>query len=323
MAGDPDIELIHVPCSTCGADDCTLFATGQDHEYSVSAQAFSMVTCNSCGHLYLNPRPADHELARIHPDTYYAYANDKGSNEGRLLSKLRAWRLRRMLRPIVHRILGPRPLRILDVGCSDGRMLSHLRSAIEAEGGRVETVGVEMSSTAAALARGRGHEVHAQRFEEATLSRASFDLVCSFHVLPHVSDPQAFLQALVAVTKPGGFLLLDTMNTDTLDFQLLGKSGHWGGYHFPRHWNLYNAQTLAQLAQRCGLEVLEVTYIANPILWMLSLHSLLGARAFSPSRLLKGGLGSTLPQIFFTLVEHGLKLTTGKTACQRVLMRRR
>jgi hypothetical protein len=38
-----------------------------------------------------------------------------------------------------------------------------------------------------------------------------------------------------------------TDNTDALDFKIF-KGGYWGGYHFPRHWNLFNRKSLTKLA---------------------------------------------------------------------------
>ncbi len=55
----------------------------------------------------------------------------------------------------------------------------------------------------------------------------------------------------------------------------LFKSRHWGGYHFPRHFNLFNRRALASLAQKCGYEVDAIRTIVSPVNWTYSLRNAL------------------------------------------------
>ncbi len=51
----------------------------------------------------------------------------------------------------------------------------------------------------------------------------SVDVVVFLHVIEHVPDPLATLQAIFRVLKPGGHLVLETPRYDSLMFKLLGK----------------------------------------------------------------------------------------------------
>ena len=63
---------------------------------------------------------------------------------------------------------------------------------------------------------------------------------------------------------------------DSADARRLTR--HWGGNHFPRHWTLYDAETLRAVARDVGLEPERVEYQPNPIFWVWSLHSWLTTR---------------------------------------------
>jgi len=65
-----------------------------------------------------------------------------------------------------------------------------------------------------------------------------------------------------------------TDNTDSLDFGLF-KRGYWGGYHFPRHLNLFNKSSLTKLALKTGLLVEGLTTIVSPVNWVYSIHNAL------------------------------------------------
>ena len=47
-------------------------------------------------------------------------------------------------------------------------------------------------------------------------------------------------------------MLVVTDNTGSLDFRI-ARRRHWGGYHFPRHWYLFDAPSLRLLAGAAGL----------------------------------------------------------------------
>ncbi|GAA6024061.1 hypothetical protein JCM11491_001619 [Sporobolomyces phaffii] len=52
--------------------------------------------------------------------------------------------------------------------------------------------------------------------EDLVVAGHEFDVVCAMEVIEHVSDPRAFLECLMRLTKPGGYLLLSTINRTPL-----------------------------------------------------------------------------------------------------------
>jgi 2-polyprenyl-3-methyl-5-hydroxy-6-metoxy-1,4-benzoquinol methylase len=342
-AGAPTVQLQHVRCSLCDADDAELIGRGTDHEYHSAPDTFRMVRCRRCTQVYLDPRPDAGSLDAIYPASYYAYELTKKRRAARKssdswLASFMSQRAEERLQTYTARVRRPsrRSYRILDIGCGDGAPLTVWRRALERGDGRsdepaeVESCGVEMNAEAAEIARASGHRVFTARVEDAALEEGSFDLVYSSHVIAHVENPLSFLAGARRAVRPDGLVLIDTPNVDTIDFRLFGR-GAWGAYHFPRHFSLYDAHTITALAGKAGLEVVEIAYEPSAIFWVWTMHALLEPRAASLA-------GKLFPPVDiytraspwnvalltgFTLLDRTIIGATGKGAQMRVLMRPR
>src|SRR5205085_2280796 len=104
---------------------------------------------------------------------------------------------------------------------------------------KAETYGVEINEIAVNKAKEKGHTVYLSRFEDLDLPRNFFDVVISIHVIEHVERPDLFLEKCGEIAGENGVVYIETPNTDCLDFKLF-KKRHWGGYHPPRHWYLFD-----------------------------------------------------------------------------------
>jgi 2-polyprenyl-3-methyl-5-hydroxy-6-metoxy-1,4-benzoquinol methylase len=321
-----------VSCNNCGSSKHRPVGEGRDHEYPRTTDTtFRFVRCH-CGLVYLNPRPATAALDTIYPPAYYAYQiverrSKATSGSGTLLGRYMDAQAVQRLRPYARLVKGPRPHRILDIGCGDGTVLNQWRRAWD---GAVETHGVEMNEHAARIASALGHVVIPKRIEDAALPGGSFDVVFSFHVIEHVEDPTSFMRAIAGTLKDDGYLLIDTPNVDTVDFRLFGKH-HWGAYHFPRHWNLYDPTTFRALAEKTGFEVVRIEYMPSAVFWVWTMHSMLFDRSrrladalFPPVNIFLGGSPWiwSLLGAFTALDLVNLRLT-GRTANMRLLLRKK
>lgn len=311
----PDLGLVleSVSCCLCGAGDASPVGVGEDFEYRTSPDSFLAVRCNRCGLVYLDPRPAPSELARIYPDSYHAFAFD-ASHFGLTYRVRRRLEARRMLSAA--RGLPP-DARIVDVGCGDGFHLDLLRD-YGPPGWRLE--GVDLDPRAAARARQQGLAVHLGELAAAPIEPSSVDLALCIQTVEHVADPPGLLADIRRVLRPGGRLLIVTDNTGSLDFTL-AKSRHWGGYHFPRHWNLFHRPSLERLAAKAGLDVVQLTTMISPVNWTYSVRNLLddwGAPRFWVERF---SLASPVALAVFTAFD-ALHRAIGRGALLRALVRR-
>jgi len=262
-----DIKLTSVKCCICESSNATVIGKGQDFEYHTSRQTFSMMRCNSCGLIYLNPRPAMSEFKKIYPPTYHAY-NFSENNFGlsyKVRSQIETWRLLNDCHNL------PNDAKILDVGCGDGFHLSLLARS----GKKTWSLeGVDIDQHAIDAAALKGLIVHLGTLEEVDLPEESYDLVFMIMTIEHVERPDKTVCSIKRLLKKGGRLVIVTDNTNSLDFTFF-KERHWGGYHFPRHWNLFSCGSLKRLAEKTGLEVMSLKTIISPVNWVYSIHNAL------------------------------------------------
>jgi len=110
-------------------------------------------------------------------------------------------------------------LRILDIGCGAGLLCEPLTRL------GAQVIGVDPSASNIAAARlhaDRGHLSIDYRCTtaEAMDVRERFDIVLAMEVVEHVSDVGMFLNRCAAMLKPGGLMVVSTLNRNWKSFAL-------------------------------------------------------------------------------------------------------
>lgn len=261
------LKLNHVECCVCDSDAAQAVGVGEDFEYRTSADVFVAMRCDSCGLVYLNPRPDVSEFETIYPANYHAFdfsAEDFGIVY-KIRSRLEANRVLSWCKGLADNA------KILDVGCGDG---FHLNLLKQYGNKSWQLEGIDVDRRAAEMAEKAGLKVHIGTVESLNLPKNSYDFAFMVQTIEHVAHPEKVLSAVFEILKPGGKLVVVTDNTDSLDFKFF-KNSYWGGYHFPRHWNLFNRKSLTKLAEKCDFQMSDLTTQVSPVNWVYSIHNAL------------------------------------------------
>jgi 2-polyprenyl-3-methyl-5-hydroxy-6-metoxy-1,4-benzoquinol methylase len=246
-----------------------------DEAFAAAPGVWSLQRCLGCATLYLDPRP-DRASIHLAYRNYYTHAAAR-SAEG-LLSRLKraltnGYRNRVFsthLRPAIAAGAVVMPLfperaasirredrglgrarapgrRLLDVGCGNGQFLVWAREL------GWECHGVELDAAAASVAREQGISVLGSSLEELERGAAgSFDAITLSHVIEYVHDPIDMLRRCRDLLRPGGYVWLETPNTESLGYSRYGAS--WRGLETPRHLVLFNFASLCWSLERAGFE---------------------------------------------------------------------
>jgi 2-polyprenyl-6-hydroxyphenyl methylase/3-demethylubiquinone-9 3-methyltransferase len=114
--------------------------------------------------------------------------------------------------------VGPPPgkplagLTILDIGCGGGLVCEPLcRLGATVTGIDPATENVE-AARRHAESQGLAIDYRVARVEDLAAEDRTFDAVCCLEVIEHVPDPGAFLKTCAGLVRPGGLLLLSTIN---------------------------------------------------------------------------------------------------------------
>lgn len=260
-------------CCLCGSSYFEPFAVGYDYEMQTCINKWHFRRCVQCQHVQLDPRPDDAELAVIYPTTYYSYTMSDNLSSIALRGKDLLDRLK--LKGILRHLRAPLQS-YLDIGCGDGRYLRSVEVSSNLPRSRI--YGLELSKTTVDKLCGEGFNVSHGRIETCgAIAPGSISLATMFHVVEHVADPMDAMAKVSAWLAPGGIIAIETPNLNSLDAKLF-KSAYWGGYHFPRHWHLFDEKTLVELARKNGIEPVHVGYQTGHSFWMYSFHHLLRYR---------------------------------------------
>jgi len=153
------------------------------------------------------------------------------------------WRLE-----LIRRIRGSGKL--LEVGCARGDFLRVAAQSFDA-------YGVEPNPELAESAR-KVAPVYQDIVERTPWYE--FDVIASFHVIEHVDSPRSFIHAAAERLKPGGLLVIETPDIDSLPYKLLKT--RWRQF-IPEHYFFFDSRTMSRLLADCGLRTDRIVRIGK------------------------------------------------------------
>ena len=238
--------FVHRACPGCGRDDPRP-AFGKFN--------FDLAFCSECGTLYVNPVPSQDDLDAFYRDSisqrYWARVFFPSVAEARR---------ERIFRPRVERLKdvvaahGASPRKIIDVGAGAGIFLEEARAL----GLGTELAAVEPNTEMAETLSAKGFETFhgfavAAAADPALASSA--DLVVSFEVIEHVTDPRGYVTDISRLVRPGGLVVVSGLCGDGFDIAVLGP--HSRSVSPPHHLNFLSREGVAAMVAEAGLELLS------------------------------------------------------------------
>jgi len=198
-----------------------------------------IVRCPSCGHMQLEPMPAEEVLESAYVDAasadYVEEADGQRETARRILARIERRRS---------------PGRILDLGCWVGFLLAEARER------GWDGVGVEPSTFASAYARDElGLDVRTTDLFSAELPGESFDAVVLGDVIEHLVDPAAALDRIAALLAPGGVLAMMLPDAGSPLARRMGAK--WWSV-IPTHVQYFTRGSMGTLLGRKDWDLLDI-----------------------------------------------------------------
>jgi SAM-dependent methyltransferase len=206
---------------------------------------YEMVRCRSCGLVRSDPVADEDTLAALYNSSALTYGEEAGelsTTYGKYLD--RAARHCRETRSL------------LEVGCGNGFFLEEALRR-----GFTEVAGVEPGKSMVASAGPAVRDkIKCVTMRPGLFPPESFDVVCFFQVMDHLADPLAALREARALVRPGGVVLILNHNVESFSARLLGEKSPIVDIE---HTFLYSPDTLSKLANRAGMQVLDIGPVFN------------------------------------------------------------
>jgi len=236
-------------CPACGEHEFRTLFRGTDRLFGTTREDFLIVECRQCRLIRLFPWPDPERLHQYYPPDYWF---DPAASAADSLAEL--WRrivIRDHVR-FVRRALAAAPpdSLVLDVGCGGGLFLRELHLPEH------RAFGLDFSLDAASVAWStNGVPVACGALTRAPFRPRSFGLITMFHVLEHLYDPAAYLEAARELLVPDGRLVVQVPNAGSWQFLLFGA--HWNGLDVPRHLINFRESDLEALLESAGFEIVR------------------------------------------------------------------
>lgn len=233
-------------------------------KYEFQKGTLEVVRCGECGMVYANPVDCDLVSGRFYDrlgESFYL-------SPEKLVGDYHPVRFQRELGWFRRYCRGGW---VLDVGCSTGAFLFHLRmgTGLPRRGMMpvYRVVGMDVSGPALDHAEFRGIPVIRGDFLAHEFEGRRFDAVTFWAVLEHVGDPLGFVRRAEELLVPGGHCFVLVPNLDSLAVRLLGPQYR---YFMPDHINYFDPRTLVELVHRVpGMELVAMgsTHFNPLVIW--------------------------------------------------------
>jgi len=168
-------------------------------------------------------------------------------------------------------------LKMLDVGCAAG-LVSEPLARLGAEVTGIDAALANIGAAKAHAAQsGLAITYHNMTAEGLALEGETFDVVIALEIVEHVADVPLFMASLRQLLKPGGLLVMSTLNRTSKSFALAILGAEYVLRWLPRgthDWSKFiTPEELARHMEEAGLEPGERTGLRLDILtrrWVLS-----------------------------------------------------
>ena len=245
-------------CPVCGreSDNAKLFLKKNINSTKITDFTFAsrktpefmsheLVRCLGCDLIYATEPPSEGELIIAYQEAAYDSSQEADDAAEAYIQAIG---------PIINALTYRN--KVLEIGAGTGIFLEHLSRDIF-----VEVIGIEPSSAAIAAAPlYRQAWIRKGMFEETIFEPESFDMICCFMTMEHVSNPLMVARSAFNLLKPGGVFVTVTHDYRSSVNRLFGK-------HSPiidiEHLQLFSQRSIKNLFQTAGYKRITVIKFVN------------------------------------------------------------
>lgn len=234
-----------VPCNICDSKNTSFFRKVEC--LSPKRGDFTLVKCNNCGLIYVNPRPSKDEMYEFYP----FWPGEKVFFHPDINIYTRQRTKLNLLKKYINNKTGE----VLDVGTGSGEFLELMKN----KGWRV--FGVEYAKTTSAYARENLHlNVLTKDLLETNFQSSYFDLVTLWDSLEHLYSPKETLIEINRILKDDGLLVVSIPNIDNLAAMMFKNFWYT---NVPRHLYQFSPKAIKLLLKKANFKTFRIVYTAG------------------------------------------------------------
>lgn len=248
----------YVNCNFCQNNNTKLLFLQKD-KFNITNDNFSIVQCQNCGLIYINPRPTQEEIIKFYPDTYsWKETLTADTFFTKIIRKLEKLYREHLLRYEVKKSIKftkKKKGKILDIGCGAGDRLNLFRKY------GFDSYGTEITNMADYAKDFFGLNVIKKDLLEANLPDDFFDIITMYNVIEHVPNPGDIIKESYRILKKNGFLVIQTPNISCLQFIFLKNK--WTVIDPPRHLYYFSDLILKKELEKNKFKITKIDHFFN------------------------------------------------------------
>jgi len=217
---------------------------------TISLRKYSIYTCLNCDGKFLRPFPTTSELERFYQKEYFTgkHGGVSGYKDYKALEQMLVLEAKKRLQ-FIKTITNKKKL--LDLGSGTGDFLKVAKDM------GYKASGNDISDHAVKQLKMNGIKTYPGIISNKTLPKKSFEIITAWDVIEHLPNIQNAVKAISDALVPGGYFILTTPNTNSIDAKILGKN--WYGYKkIPEHLLYFNEKSIEYIFKRNNLDIVVI-----------------------------------------------------------------
>jgi len=260
--------MIDTKCAICGNNKNTkvLYKETLDIK-KINSKIFSarripdrthyrFLKCEKCGMIFSNPIMSENKIGLLYSDSDFNY-----NAEAEYLKKTYFRYFKKYLLKN-----NSKNIKVLEIGCGNGFFLEEL------VGNEIKNVyGIEPGKASVEKAdKEIKKNIKISILRKGLFPKEIFDIICCFHTLDHVTDPNEFISTVYSLLKKGGKIFFIVHNTNALSVKMFGEKSPIFDIE---HIYLFDSKSLKTVFQKSGFSNLKVFNVSNtyPLQYWLKL----------------------------------------------------
>ena len=240
-------QQTYTDCPVCKNDNIAL--TLQAKDYSLTQESFDILVCKKCTLLFTFPSPSKTAIAPYYNfSNYISHTDVKEGWMNKLYHKVKTRTLLQKSKWVQSLFTGHKG-HILEIGAGTGAFAS----TMDKKGWKVTALEPDEGSRKRAL---DNYNLTLLPVDELyNLPKHSFEVITLWHVLEHVHDLSAYMNAFKSLLKVNGRLIIAVPNHCSYDAQFY--KNYWAAYDLPRHLYHFSPSSMDKLCALNNMKVLQ------------------------------------------------------------------
>jgi len=224
-----------VNCYNCKSSSASQYA---------EENGYTLVKCNECGLLYVNPRPGKEQMSQA--TMTGLHQGEKIINVTEVFKPEKVNHYLDILSDLFGKDENDKIKNWMDIGCGNGEFLLALSKFFT----QIDAKGIEPNVHKQQVAKGKGLNVG---FYDLDTANEKYDTISILNVYSHLPDPLEAFANWHKLLKPGGEIIIETGDTAHLSYE-----EHHKPFYLPDHLSFANEEIVTSILHRTGFEVLTV-----------------------------------------------------------------